>query len=131
MAKYKFTKEYELRASPKMLFQYLSTPAGLSDWFAEEVNIDDQKQFNFIWDREDHLAKISAQRLNKSIKFEFVSKLAQEEQGAAYIEFRLEHNELTDSTFLKIIDYSEMDNDEDLTELWDGLLENLREKVGG
>ena len=38
MEKEKFELEFPLRASPKMLFPFLSTPSGLSEWFCDDVN---------------------------------------------------------------------------------------------
>ncbi|MEM9983108.1 MAG: START-like domain-containing protein [Bacteroidota bacterium] len=127
MAKYKFTNEYEIRASTKMLYPYLSTPAGLQDWFADKV-ITEDKLYHFEWDDEIHTGRIVSQRVNKSIKFEF----EEEEEGRpSYIEFKLEANEMTESSFLKITDYSSANNEEDLHKFWDGLVGNLRELVGG
>ena len=40
MAKQKFVGEFEINASKAMLFPYLSTASGLSQWFADDVNID-------------------------------------------------------------------------------------------
>jgi uncharacterized protein YndB with AHSA1/START domain len=43
MGKYKYTTEFEIRANNKMLFNYLVTPAGLAQWFADKVSIDEYK----------------------------------------------------------------------------------------
>ncbi|MGB0194868.1 MAG: START-like domain-containing protein, partial [Schleiferiaceae bacterium] len=37
MEKVKFELEFPLRASPKMLFPFLSSPSGLSEWFCDDV----------------------------------------------------------------------------------------------
>jgi uncharacterized protein YndB with AHSA1/START domain len=131
MSKFKYSVEFELKASPKMLFSYLTSPAGLAQWFADDVSIDDSKVFSFIWDNKPNYAKITAQRLNKYVKFEFLPKTGEDNGDISYLEFKLDMNELTQSSFLKITDYSEMDNAEDLRELWAHLLHNLRDAVGG
>ena len=131
MGKLKYTAEFEIRASNKMLFPYMTTPAGLAQWFADQVNIDDRKIFNFIWDNRPHYARLTAQRLNRYAKFEFISEEDTTVEDPPYIEFKLDMNELTQSSFLKIIDYSQTDNEEDLKELWTNLVSNLREIVGG
>jgi hypothetical protein len=38
---------------------------------------------------------------------------------------------MTQSSFLKITDYSEVENEDDLRELWSQLVGSLREAVGG
>ncbi len=48
----KFHAEYELRASPKMLYPYISTAAGLQQWFADKVTISPDHVFDFLWDKE-------------------------------------------------------------------------------
>ncbi|EAY27794.1 START-like domain-containing protein [Microscilla marina] len=129
MTKYKFSSEYEIHASPKRIYSYVHTANGLEQWFATKVEVKGkEKVFNFVWDNEDHFARIVAHRTNKLVKFEFISD---EEGKSNYIEFRLEHNEMTDSTFLKVTDYSEMEDEDDLNGLWDGLVADLREVVGG
>jgi uncharacterized protein YndB with AHSA1/START domain len=131
MGKYKYTAEFEIRASNKMLFPYMTNPAGLAQWFADKVSIDDQKVFNFIWDNKPHYARLTAQRLNRYVKFEFLPDGGPSANDLAYIEFKLDMNELTQSSFLKITDYSETDDEDDLKELWTHLVSNLREIVGG
>ncbi len=131
MEKYKFSAEYEIKASPKMLFSYFTTPAGLAQWFADDVSIDGGKIFNFQWDSQPHYAKIATQRLNRYVKFEFLNDDRSETADPNYIEFKFDQNELTQSSFLKVTDYSEMGDAEDLEELWQNLIVSLRETVGG
>jgi len=132
MSKHKFISEYEIHASPKRLYSFLHTSGGLEQWFATKVEEDNaNKVYNFVWDNEDHFARLVTHRTNKLVKFEFVSDDKEKIKNANYIEFRLEHNEMTDSTFLKVTDYSDMDNEEDLVGLWDGLIAGLREVIGG
>jgi uncharacterized protein YndB with AHSA1/START domain len=131
MGKYKYTAEFEVRANNKMLFNYLVTPAGLAQWFADQVTVDENKNFNFLWDNQPHYARIAAQRLNRYVKFEFIAEDSQLLTDPSYIEFKVDMNDLTQSSFLKITDYSDIENEQDLRELWTYLVSNLREIVGG
>ena len=45
----KFEMEFPIKVSQKLLFQYISTPSGLSEWFADNVNSRGEI-FIFIWD---------------------------------------------------------------------------------
>ncbi|WP_020598665.1 START-like domain-containing protein [Spirosoma panaciterrae] len=129
MEKYKFVAEYELRASPKMLFPYISTASGLSQWFATKVNTMPEQRFDFQWDNESHIARQVSMRQNKGVRFEFLDT---DDEGSDnnYVDFRVDQSELTQSTFLRITDYSNTTDEEELKDLWDGLLEKLREIVG-
>ena len=46
--KQKFHIEYLLKASPEMLYQYVSTPSGLAEWFADSVQ-SKGNLFTFTW----------------------------------------------------------------------------------
>ena len=47
--KVKYELEFQLNSSPQLLYQYISTPSGLSEWFADNVNSRGEF-FTFIWD---------------------------------------------------------------------------------
>jgi uncharacterized protein YndB with AHSA1/START domain len=129
MNKFKFSTEFELRASPKVLFPYLSTASGLQQWFCEKaVNIDSHT-LDLIWDQDHHLAKVVSLRLNKSVKFDFVND-DEDSKDHNYLELRLETSDLTQSTYLKVIDYSENHDVNELQELWSEFVYNLKVIVG-
>ena len=131
MTKYKYVKEYEIGASVKSIYNYLYSPSNLAEWFASDVQVDRDKIFNFVWDEEDHYARMVVARTNKHIKFEFLDANKEKMDNPEYIEFKLFESELTNATFLRVTDYSATDNEEDLIDLWEGLITDLREVVGG
>lgn len=127
MEKYKFVKEFEFRASPKVLYPFISTPSGLQQWFAAKVNILPDHSYDFVWDGESHVAKVTSQRLNKVARYDFVNP----PQVGNYVEFKLETSELDNTTYLKITDYSTNSDEEDLTDLWTDLVDKIKDIVGG
>lgn len=129
MEKHKFHAEYELRSSPKVLFPYISTASGLEQWFAEKVKVLPEQRFDIQWDGESHVAHITSHRLNRSIKYEFLNS-SEENNNNNYVEFRLDVSDLTQSTYLKITDYSPNSDERELTSLWNGFIDNLKEIVG-
>jgi uncharacterized protein YndB with AHSA1/START domain len=128
MEKNKFTIEFEINASGKMLYPYLNTAAGLSEWMADEVTQSEDKTFNFVWDKFNYPAKKVSQKINQYVKFEFINKA--EGKDTSWIEFRLESNELTQTSFLKIIDYSDITDPADQKDLWTNLVSELKKSVG-
>lgn len=126
-----FTADFEIHASIKMLYPYIQTASGLSEWFADDVNISPEKIFTFVWDNEEHKAIMSAHRTNHFARFEYIPESKEDEKDPSYFELRIEVNELTQTTFLKVVDYSEMDDVDELHDLWEGLIENLKKVVGG
>jgi len=131
MEKHKFTTEFEINASRKMLFPYLYSPSGLAQWFADDVTINEDKIYNIIWDGEDHLARIASHRTNSFVKYEFLPPGNVDENDHAFLEFKLELNELTQTTFLRITDYSENQDEDELQDIWESMVNHLKETVGG
>ena len=131
MGKHKFVTEFEINASRKMLYPYIYSPGGLSQWFAEDVNVNEDNIYNIIWDGEDHFARIAAHRTNSFVKFEFLPSGEEETSERSYLEFKLERNELTQTVFLRITDFSENEDDEETQELWESMVNVLKETVGG
>lgn len=125
----KFEGDFEIKASKKMLYPYISTASGLSQWFADDVNINEDKDYNFIYDDADHKARMASHRLNQFVKFEFYDE--GDEEDYSFIELHLDENEITQSVYLKVIDYSDFDDEEEQFELWQDLVHSLKEIVGG
>ncbi|WP_018478081.1 START-like domain-containing protein [Pontibacter roseus] len=129
--KTKFICEYPINASAKLLYPYLSTASGLSQWFCDDVLVDEDKLFNFVWDGRNHYAEMTSHRTNRSVRFLFLDNNKHHASDASYVDFSIESSELTQEQFLKVIDYSEEEDVEELSELWEHLLQKLREIVGG
>jgi uncharacterized protein YndB with AHSA1/START domain len=132
MAKFKFVKEYDFRASAKMLYPYLSTPQGLSEWFVDRVWIDENNVYHFDWQGETLKAVLKIHKTNNFVKFEFEPKPGDNlKEPKNYVDFHLNIDELTDTTYLVVTDFSEMDDVEELNDMWDHFIATLKEKVGG
>ena len=130
-----FTTEFEIRSSHKVLYPYMSTAAGLEQWFAEKVTILPDGRFDFQWDGESHPAERTSHRLNKSVRFEFLEngingKNADDSSEKNYVEMKLEMSDLTQSTFLRVVDYSQNMDEDELSAVWGGLIDSLKEIVG-
>ena len=122
----KFELEYTLNCSPKVLFSRLSTPEGLGEWFAENVNVDGDL-FIFFWNGSESIARLSALKENKLVRFEWLN-LDNEEEN--YFEFRINIDELTGDLALIITDFAEADEKEDSIYLWDSQIADLKRLLG-
>lgn len=122
--KNKFTLEYQLNCSPLVLYPRLSTPGGLSEWFADNVNVDG-KYFVFFWDKSSQRAEIVQKRENMYIRFKWV-----DEPDHTYFEFRLISDELTGDNALLITDFSEDEEKNDAIELWNSQISALKHCIG-
>jgi uncharacterized protein YndB with AHSA1/START domain len=132
MNKRNYEFEFEINASPKLLFPYFSTPGGLEQWFSDKVEIDADNIWNIVWDDEDHFAKITSQKILKSIKFEFLDENKKPVKDPSTLEFAMVKNEMTETHYLHIAEYLESDAEEqDQYELWESIVEELKAIVGG
>ena len=126
MGKFKFTTEFEFQASPRILFEYISTPVGLSQWFCDKASEGAGQQWNLIWDEASHPAHLTHNKPPKMVRFQFDSSDLEEQLDPAYLQFEIEKSELTRAAFLKVTDYSAMQNRQELQELWENLIGNLK-----
>lgn len=128
--KTKYELEYNLNCSPKMLFSRLSTPEGLGEWFADEVDAKGDL-FSFFWNRTESKARLSALKENKLVRFEWVENGGHEkEKDSNYFEFRINIEELTGDVALIITDFAEADEKEDSIYLWDTQIHDLKRLLG-
>ena len=127
MAKHKYIGEFEFNASKKILYPYFSTAFGLAQWFADDVTVNNEdKVYTFIWDGIETRAKLTSNRTNYHIRFDVVDEEDNEDNN--FFEFKIDMNELTQSVYVRITDYSDM---EEANELWESLIHDLKDIVGG
>jgi len=126
-----FVADYQLNASKKIVYAYLSTASGLQEWFADVVRIDEDKNFIFNFDQEDHFAKQTTLKANLHIRWDFFDPKAPSNGKVSFIEFKLDETELTHSLFLKVIDQSGFYDLDELEAIWEGLISKLKHIIGG
>ncbi len=125
LMKQKFELEYSLNTTPGVLFSRLSSASGLSEWFADNVNIDGNT-YTFFWEGSDQQAEMIQIKENKSIRFRWVN----DEDPKAYFEFRIDQDELTGDSYLTITDFTEDGEKIDAVDLWDSQVSELKHVLG-
>lgn len=123
--KTKYELEYTLNTSPNILYNRLSTPEGLSEWFADNVNLQKGK-YTFIWEGTEQEASVLQRKANKFIRFRW----EEDEENEVYFEFRIHTDELTGDVALLITDFAEEDEKDDAIDLWDTQISELRHAIG-
>jgi uncharacterized protein YndB with AHSA1/START domain len=119
-----FTLEFPVRCSPSILYEFLSTPAGLQEWFADKVDERD-KVFSFSWNGTTDRAEVTESEQEKYIRFHWMH-LPKEE----YFEFRIEKSEVTNQTILIIKDFADKGEVKDQSQLWDYQVKDLFHRLG-
>ncbi|HUV00476.1 MAG TPA: START-like domain-containing protein [Bacteroidales bacterium] len=118
--------EYTLNCSPKVLFSRLSTPEGLSEWFADNVTVESDI-FTFHWNKTELKARLATVKENKLVRFEWIDS---KDKESNYFEFKIIVHELTGDTALLITDFAEPDEKEDAIYLWDSQISDLKRVLG-
>ena len=122
-----YSIEYDFHSSPQLLFQYLSTPSGLSEWFADNVNSRGEL-FIFIWDDSEEQAKLIQKKNNDRVRFQWQND--EEDFDQYYFEFKIQVDEITKDVSLIITDFAEEDEIEESKMLWDNLFSDLKQVLG-
>jgi len=123
--KVKYELEFVIKSSSKLLFNYLATPSGLGQWFADNVNSRGEI-FTFIWDDSEEQAKLLSKKANQFIKFKWLA----DEDDESYFEFRIQIDDITKDLSLIITDFAEEDELEEAKLLWESQVEDLHSIVG-
>ena len=126
MKKEKFQIEYVFdKVSRRSLWNHLTTPPGLSAWFADDVNISNDT-YVFKWDKDEQEAEIVSLKPENSVRYRW----KEEEDKHAYFEFAIHTVELTGATALEITDFATPDEKDDSIDLWDSQIEELKRTLG-
>ena len=122
--KTKFELEFVIQSSPQMLYQYLATPSGLSEWFADDVNSRGE-MFSFIWDGSEEEAKMLKRKSDEFIKFAW-----EESEDDSFFEMKIIVDEITKDVSLFITDFAEEDEVEEAKMLWENQVGDLKQVLG-
>jgi len=119
-----FTLEYPVRCSPTILYGFLSTPAGLGEWFADKVDERDNV-FIFSWNGSVEKAEVIDSEIDKFIRFHWLTSPKDE-----YFEFTISRTEITSQTILVIKDFAEKSEIKDQSQLWEYQVKELFHRLG-
>jgi uncharacterized protein YndB with AHSA1/START domain len=122
----KYSIEIPINSSVNVLYKRLSTPSGLAEWFADNVNLKNNV-FTFFWDDNDQSAKILKKKSNNFVQFKWLD----DEEKESFFEFKIQVDEMTSDVSLIITDFAENEEDqEEQTMLWEQQIQNLKMAIG-
>lgn len=125
--KIKYELEFPINSSPSLLYQYISTPSGLSEWFADNVNSRGEI-FTFIWDDSEEKAKLISKRSGERVKFKWIDE--DNEDTEYFFELKILEDEITKDVSILVIDFSEEDEMEESKLLWENQISDLKQVLG-
>jgi len=122
--KIKFELEFVIQSSPQLLYQYLSTPSGLSEWFADNVNSRGEI-FSFIWDGSEEQARLLKRKSDEFVRFAWMDN-----EDDSFFEMKIIVDEITKDVSLFITDFAEEDELDEAKMLWDNQVSDLKQVIG-
>ncbi len=125
MARVKFQSEFVIRSSPSLLYNYISNPSGLSEWFADNVNSRGEK-YTFYWDGEEQSAFLMKSKQDSYVRFQWED----DEDTKYFFELNIVEDDLTGDVSLIITDFAEDDEIDEAKLLWESQIEDLKQVLG-
>lgn len=121
-----FNMEFPIHVSPSLLYQYIATPSGMSEWFADNVNSRGE-YFRFIWDGQEEKAKIIKRVSDERARFQW----DYDEGEKKFFEMRIQVDEITKDVSLMITDFGDDEEDvEDQKMFWENQISALKKVLG-
>ncbi len=123
--KKKYVVEFGFKSSPSILYNYLSTPSGLAEWFCDDVDIHDKKEYVFRWGGSEQKAEMLKNSPNKYIRFRWEDSHEDE-----FFEFEIIQDEITGDVGLVITDFAIESEIEESKQLWGTQVQTLKTAIG-
>lgn len=125
--KIRYEIEFPINSSPQLLYQYISTPSGLSEWFADNVNSRGEF-FTFIWDDSEEKARLCSKKSGEKVRFKWVD--ANNKDTDYFFELNILVDEITKDVSLMVIDFAEKDEIKEAALLWENQISDLKHVIG-
>jgi uncharacterized protein YndB with AHSA1/START domain len=125
MARKKINLEYIFRASPAIIYTFVTTPECLVRWYCDDVDINSDI-YTFIWSNNAETAYMIDDIEEERVRYKW--KNAPDEE---YLEFRIYKADVTNETILEITDFCDDDEVQETTDLWNTLMVDMKKESGG
>ena len=123
--KIKYEMEFPIQASPSLLYQYISTPSGLSEWYADNVNSRGE-MFTFIWNGAEEKAKLVSKKNGERVKFKWID----DEDTPYFYEIRIQVDDITKDVSIMVTDFAAEDEIDEGKMLWENMISDLKSILG-
>ena len=126
MKKIKYEIEIPIHASPRMLYQYISSSSNLQEWFADKVN-SRGKVYSFFWEGVEEKAELITKKSDDRIRFKWLESEADE----SFFEIKILVDALTKDVSLIITDFADDEDEvEESKQLWENQIDELKHTIG-
>ncbi len=122
--KEKITLDYSVNTTPNILYYRLHNPSGLEEWFADKVSLRNNI-YTFEWSQSEQQAELLEKKENEFVKFRWLDS-----EDNSYVELKIVKQEVTGDTALYITDFAEPDEKDEIMDMWDEQISQLKHNLG-
>jgi uncharacterized protein YndB with AHSA1/START domain len=126
MKRVRLDMEFIFRASPTILYTFMTTPACLVRWYCNEVDITNDV-YTFYWNGSSEVAILLDDIEDERVRFEWEDA----DDPNEFLEFRMYKSDITNETIVEITDFCDEDETQEIKDLWTTLMVDLRKECGG
>ncbi len=126
MKRVRLDMEFIFRASPTILYTFMTTPACLVRWYCDEVDITNDV-YTFYWSGSSEVAYLLDDIEDERVRFEWEDA----DDPNEFLEFRMYKSDITNETIVEITDFCDEDETQEVKDLWSTLMIELRKECGG
>lgn len=125
MARKRIDLEYIFRASPAIVYTFVTTPECLVRWYCDDVDIV-ADVYTFYWSNNAEVAYMIDDIEEERVRYRWHNADDNE-----FLEFRIYKADITNETILEITDFCDEDEEDEIRDLWNTLMVELKKETGG
>lgn len=126
MKRKKITLEFILKASPSLLYQFFTSPSELIRWFCDDIEVQGETLYTFIWSGFPEQARLSEDVEEELVHYQWLD----EDRIGEYLEFKIYQSPVTSETILEITDFCDADEVAQQEALWGAQIKVLKQETG-
>ncbi|HQX43467.1 MAG: activator of HSP90 ATPase 1 family protein [Saprospiraceae bacterium] len=124
MARVQFQTEFMFKASPSIIYLFVTQPTTIIRWFCDKVdNVGDH--YTFSWDGDSEEATLVIDIEDEMVKYQWVDR---EEE---FLQFRIYKTDITNETILEITDFCDDDEVQEQKDIWEVYIKKFKTFCGG
>lgn len=125
MQRVSFELEFIFKASPAILYRFITAPDCLVRWFCDTVDVQGDV-YTFDWEGSEEVAELLDDIEEERLRFRW-----EDGEYGEYLEFRMYKSDVTNETILEITDFCDKEDLASQKDLWASQMEQLRIVCGG
>ncbi len=124
MARVEFKTEFMFKASPSIIYLFVTQPTAIIRWFCDEVdNIGDD--YTFSWDGDSEEATLVMDIEDELVKYVW------KDRPDEYLQFRIYKTDITNETILEVSDFCDDDEVQEQKDIWEVYIKKFKTFCGG